>query len=78
MGILSDFNNQETNIESNPVVIKSTRNGALIVCPRCKGDKTETITYDDYAGREDIVLCERCNGGGVVRLRVIEKRRRKK
>jgi len=36
MGLLNDTN-QEVNIEANPVVIKTTKKGGLIVCPDCKG-----------------------------------------
>lgn len=65
MGILTDVhqtNNQSVTIK-NPVVIKATKKGGVIVCPACSGRGKEE--YPDYGTYEN---CSRCNGGGAIEV----------
>ena len=64
MGLFTDVT-QEVNI---PVVIKSTKRGGMIVCPRCKGaGSTEEDGYPDYGTRND---CYTCGGSGAIEVTV--------
>ena len=65
MGLFVDVTTSQE-IEGNPVVVKQTKRGGIIVCPKCKGEK-QTQWYD-YAGRTED--CPLCNGGGAIEIKV--------
>lgn len=69
MGLFTDVNqNQEVNIEKSPVVVKTTKNGGIIVCPICDG--SGEYWHPDY-GYTTGDKCDRCKGGGAIEVKVI-------
>ncbi len=69
MGLFTDVN-QKVNIEGDkrPVVLKSTKNGGIIVCPEC-GGTGKSQDYPDY-GYKIKQPCDRCKGKGAVKLSI--------
>jgi len=69
MGLFVDVNQQTVNV-NNTTVIHRTKNGAVIICPDCKGLGTGEIIpgYCNSYGDS----CIRCKGGGAIEVRVIK------